>query len=367
MEETAIDNRDSRYRAVAAATALALLIGAGAVSLLPLFETNVWWIRFLDFPRLQFAVVTLVLMALYLGLQGRPSPFGWVAMIFAMTSLGYQAYKLHPYSKLVEPAVVAHANCPEGQAVRVMVANVKRKNERAEAFLAQVAATEPDLLLVMETDAWWDERLSVLDKQFRHRVQSIPDDHAFYGMHLFSRLELISPEFKLFFDADTPTAVTRVRLPGGALIGFIGLHPRPPLAWSQPTTMRDAHVLQAALVAREWDAPTILAGDFNAVPWERATRRAMRIGGLLDPRVGRGLFPTYDTESYLISWPLDQILFQPQFTLHDFHTLPDFGSDHRAVVASLCHERAATQHAPELLADDLAEAEASIEAARDIH
>lgn len=128
--------------------------------------------------------------------------------------------------------------------------------------------------------------------------------------------------------------------------------------------MRDAHIFQAALMARESRAPAIVAGDFNAVPWERVTRRAMRIGDLLDPRVGRGLYPTHDTESYLIHWPIDQILFQPQFTLQSFDTLPDFGSDHLAVIATLCHDPAAAQDAPELLADDLAEAETSIDSAR---
>ena len=39
---------------------------------------------------------------------------------------------------------------------------------------------------------------------------------------------------------------------------------------------------------------SIVAGDFNAVPWERISWHAMRIGGLLDPRVGRGLYPTYN-------------------------------------------------------------------------
>ena len=353
----------ARFRAWAATLCLALLAVVATASLLPLIETNIWWVRFLDFPRLQFTVLTLVLLTLYLWFRVRPCRVEWIAVLCALAALGYHAYKLHPYSELVAPAAVAEASCTEGQALRVMIANVKRRNESAEAFLNQVAATGPDLLLVLETDAWWDERLSALRDQFRHQVQSIPDDHAFYGMHLFSKLELISPEFRFFFGADTPTAVTEVRLPDGEIIGFIGLHPRPPLAWSQPTTMRDAHILQAALRAREFDSPTILGGDFNAVPWERVTRRAMRIGGLLDPRVGRGLFPTYDTESLLISWPLDQILFQPQFTVQGYETLSDFGSDHRAVVASLCHQPAAAQAAPELLAEDLAEAEASIDAA----
>lgn len=357
-------DRHGSFRIWASAIALALLIVAAAASLLPLIETNVWWIRYLDYPRTQFAVVTLVLLVAYLVLRGRPGLIGSVAVIGAVAALGYQVYKLHPYTALADPAVAEQASCTQGQGLRVMVANVQRSNESADAFLDLVAETDPDILLVMETGAWWDEHLSVLHDAFRHNVQRIPDDNAVYGMHLFSKLALVSPEFRFFFDADTPTVVTGVRLPGGETLGFIGLHPRPPLAWAQSTDMRDAHLLQAALMARESDAPTILAGDFNTVPWERVTRRAMRIGGLLDPRVGRGLYPTYDTESYLMSWPLDQILFQPAFSLESFRTLPDFGSDHRAVLAALCHDPAAAPDAPELAADDLAEAQTSIDAAR---
>lgn len=357
-------NRKSRFRRAAASIASALLVALSAVSLLPLIETNIWYVRFLDFPRLQFALATLALLALYLWLHGRPGRLGWVAIFGAVTALGYHAYKLHPYTRLVASTVMTQADCPEGDGLRVMIANVKRRNKHADVFLAQVAATKPDLLLVMETDAWWDARLSALDADFRYRIQSIPVDHAFFGMHLFSKLELISPEFQFFADADTPTAVVQVRLPGDEIIGFIGLHPRPPLAFSQPTTMRDAHLLEGALIARTWDVPTILAGDFNAVPWERTTRRAMRIGEFFDPRVGRGLFPTYDTESYLISWPLDQILLQPEFTLHEFRTLPDFGSDHRAVAVTLCYRPATRRPPPMIRASDLSEAIASIEAAR---
>ena len=357
-------HRSDRYRSWGAVVALMLLITAAMASLLPLVETNTWWVRYLDFPRLQFAVAAVVLLALYLGLRRRLGMRDGAVILVALIVLGYHAYKLHPYSELVAAAAVTQAECSEADHVRIMIANVKRRNEQAQAFLDQVDRVDPDLLLVMETDFWWDERLSPLREQFPHRVQSIPEDHAFYGMHFFSKLEMIQPEFRFFFDAATPTLDTEVRLRNGVPIRFLGLHPRPPLAWSQPTTMRDAHILQAALMARGSDARTILAGDFNAVPWERVTRRAMRLGGLLDPRVGRGFFPTYDTESYLMSWPLDQILFQSQFTVLGFDALPDFGSDHRAVVATLCHDPAAVQAAPDLLPDDLAEAERSIDAAR---
>lgn len=357
-------NSGSLFRAAAAMTVLGLLAVVSAASLLPLIETNVWWIRYLDFPRVQFALALVVLIALYFGIRGLPRGAGWIVIAGAVAAIGYHVYKLHPYTRMVPPDSVADADCPDGHALRLMIANLKKRNEDAQVFLDEVAETDPDLLLAMETDAWWDERLSALNDRFARQIQSIPEDDAFYGMHLFSKLELIEPEFLFFFGQDTPTVATGLRLPAGDTIDFIGLHPRPPLALSQPSTMRDAHILKAALRARESGAPTILAGDFNAVPWERVTRRAMRIGGLLDPRVGRGLFPTYDTHNVALSWPLDQILYQPDLTLRSFATLPDFGSDHRPVVATLCHRASAVQDPPALLEDDIAEAETSLEAAR---
>lgn len=343
---------------------LPLLIAAATLSLLPLIETNAWWIRFLDFPRMQIAAATAVLLVAFLGLRGRPRRIEGVAVIAAVAAIGYQIYKLHPYTGAVAPMAVAQDSCGAGQGLVVMVANVKRDNDRTQAFLDLVGGVAPDLLLVMETDVSWDARLSPLDADFPHAVQNIPKPDSHFGMHLFSKLDLVASEFRFVAGSDTPSVVAQLRLRSGAVVAFIGLHPRPPLGWSQPTTMRDAHLLTAAMMARESGLPTIVAGDFNAVPWERATRRAMRIGGLLDPRVGRGVLPTYSTESRLIAWPLDLVLFQEQLVLQAFDVPPDFGSDHNAVVAHLCHDPAAVQDPPDLLPDDLSEAQRSIDAAQ---
>lgn len=247
-----------------------------------------------------------------------------------------------------------------------MVANVQERNEHAKEFLTLVSDVDPDVLLVLETDHWWNEHLSTLRGGFPHVVQFIPEDHGAFGMHLFSKLELGGTETVFLFGAFTSSIFAGVILPSGEQLHFLGLHPRPPQAWSQPTTMRDAHLLTAALEAKSSAAPTIVAGDFNAVPWEQVNRRAMRIGMLLDPRVGRGLYPTFSTESSIISWPLDQILFQDELVLLGFERLPSFGSDHHPVSAALCHapEASLVQSAPEANSGDLEEAEATIQAAR---
>lgn len=343
-----------------------LLTAVAVLSLLPVIETNVWWIRYLDFARVQFLVALVVLGALFLLLAWPRRLLGWLPVLLALPAAGYQLYRIHPYLLPAGEMALSVADCPDGARVRVMVANVRKRNDEAERFIAIVRAHRPDVILVMETDARWDRQLSALHADFPHRVQHIPPDDAHYGMHVLSRLELLDPQVRFHFDTVTPTIVTGIRLPGGQAVSFQGLHPRPPLAWSQPTTMRDAHLLVAALHARDTAAPGIVAGDFNAVPWARVTRRAMRIGGLLDPRVGRGLYPTFDAQSVLMSWPLDQVLYQNRFGLMAFERLPAFGSDHYPVLADLCHRPdIADRQSPPPLADrDMAEARAAIEAAR---
>lgn len=343
----------------------ALLVVAAGATFAAAVETNVWWAVYLDFPRLQIAAFMIVALPVFAWLAWRPRFAGLAVILLAAVALGVQAAKLWPYSAFASPTAVQAAECPAGSGLTVMIANVQKRNERAEAFLEMVSETGPDLLLVMETDAWWDERLGALAPDFPETVQHIPENRQAYGMHLLSKRPLLSPEFRFLFDAFTPTAVTGVVLDSGAVVQLLGVHPQPPLAWSQPSTLRDASLLSMALEARGSDAPTIVAGDFNAVPWEPVVERAQRIGGLLDPRTGRGFQTTFHTGSVVVSWPLDQILFQASFALMNFEVLPSFGSDHNPVVARLCHDPAARQlqQAPELQPDDLEEAEAAIAAA----
>ncbi|MBM1169408.1 hypothetical protein [Microvirga arabica] len=54
-----------------------------------------------------------------------------------------------------------------------------KTNEQAQELFSRVRSADPDLLLVLETDQWWDERLAQLGDQFPNRVQHIPQGHAF--------------------------------------------------------------------------------------------------------------------------------------------------------------------------------------------
>lgn len=343
-------------------------LGGGAtvlalVSLVPLIETNLWLVRVLDFPRLHYLVGLLVTGVLYL-VVARPRrpwrhPVDLAVAALVLAALGYNAWKLGPYMGRGTPMATTVASCPEASRVRVLIANVQLGNHQAEPLLDIVREVDPDLFFAMETDAWWNRQLAALDSRFPYKVQHLDPDY--FGLHLFSKLELLEPEIWFPASEDVPALITGLALRDGGTARFFGVHPRPP-TWSQPSTYRDAQILAAALLARDGEAPAIVAGDLNAVPWERTTRRALRIGSLLDPRVGRGYYASFNAANPIMWWPLDQILFQDAFAPLDFERLPGFGSDHFPILTELCHAptHADAQSAPELAEDDLAEARTAL-------
>ncbi|MBP1807640.1 endonuclease/exonuclease/phosphatase family protein [Rubellimicrobium aerolatum] len=344
-------------------TASLLLVALALASALPLLATDAWAVRALDFARLQFGVVLLVIVLLAVLFDAGRGPAGLLALAAGGAGLGVNAAALAPCAPLAAPTVPTTEACEPGVRLRLLIANVQKSDEGAARLLATIEDARPDLILAMETDAWWDEALRPLHDAYPHRVQHIPEDAVAYGMHLLSRLPLEDARVELWFDAVTPTIVADAALPDGRTVRLLGLHPRPPLPPDQSSTMRDAHLLRAALLARDAGVPTVLAGDLNAVPWEATVRRVLRVGGLADPREGRGLYPTFSAESWWMAWPLDHVLAQEAWGLSGWEVLPPFGSDHHPVLAELCLGAAPAGTAPWASPGDLAAAGTAIRAA----
>lgn len=346
--------------------ALYLFVAAGVVvTALPALDTEAWWVRVLDFPRVQFLAALALLLGLLLLLPGRFRPASLAAAAATMLCLAWQVSILWPYAPLMPrpQMMAAPPECPSAARLRVVAANVRMTNENAERLFAILRETDPDLILLQETDAWWDARLGALAERWPHGAERITQNY--YGMHILSRYRLVEPEVHFLTSSRDPSIFTGVMLPAGQVIRFYGVHPRPPLP-GQSSTQRDGQLLAAALAARQDGRPAVLAGDFNAVPWEDVVHRLERIGGLLSPRLGRGWLPTYRTGSRLMTWPLDHILAGPQFTLGRLEALADFGSDHRPVLADLCFmpEAAQMQAARPLEPGDIAAAREAVAAAQ---
>jgi endonuclease/exonuclease/phosphatase (EEP) superfamily protein YafD len=342
------------------ATAGALLV---LVTALPIVPGNDWWIRMWDFPRLQVAALLgLVLAAVPLALDRRRWRT-WGLAFGVAVALACQIVWIWPHTPLHPVQVGVTPSCPANATVRLLTANVLMTNRQAEPLLEHVRQLDPDLVLLVETDAWWDERLAPMKASYPFVVSESRGD--FYGLHLFSRFELLDAKVRFLIDGYVPSVRAGLRLPSGTLIDFHGVHPKPPP--HQDTARRDAELLITAREVRETSAPSIVAGDLNDVAWSRTIRLFQEVSGLLDPRVGRGPYPTFNANWPLLRWSLDHVFFEHEFGLVDLRVLGDIGSDHFPVYAALCHAPAGSgrREPPSREPDDLEAARETIQEGRE--
>lgn len=315
--------------------ALALLLIVA--TLLPLVRKEAWWIRVLDFPRVQIAGAGGAVVLLALALVPVRGPFETALLALLLLSVLYQVYRMFPYTPFAAVQVQAAAGRNPGVACGVFISNVLMSNRNVEGYLALVRGEAPDLILAAETDAWWEERLRVLEGDYPHTVK-YPLANT-YGMLLYSRLRLVAPEVKFLVEPDVPSIHTGVELASGVLVELHCLHPRPPHpVTSKDTVERDAELLLVAKSVKETDRPVIVAGDLNDVAWSHTTTLFQKISRLLDPRIGRGFYNTYNAKYPVFRYPLDHLFHSAHFRLLSLKRLGPFGSDHFPISVVLSYE-----------------------------
>ena len=272
-----------------------------------------------------------------------------------------QLVQIRRYTPLSATQVKRARQPRDEDTLRLLVANIRQKNRRVDLLLERIANRNPDLLLLLEPNAWWAHQVACLKLQYPYTVEQ-PLDNT-YGMMLFSKLELVAPEILFLVKREVPSVRTRIRLRNGNLFWFYAVHPKPPgrrepdgeIDGSGP---RDAELVLIAEDLRRREGPIIVTGDFNDVAWSHTTRRFQRIGGLLDPRVGRGLYNTFHAEYPLLRFPIDHLFHSEHFALVDFGREHYIGSDHFPIFATLSLEPTAPieQEPPSATASDEKEA-----------
>jgi endonuclease/exonuclease/phosphatase (EEP) superfamily protein YafD len=307
---------------------LTLLIAL--VTLLPLSRSKAWWVRTWDFPRLQISVATLPAAALVLLLQG---PVRWLALAVLLACLGYQLWRIRPYTRLSRTEMSFAPARGDGQDVRLLAANVLMDNGAHERLAALIDEVDPDLIFLMETNARWIAALEPLLARFPTVIREPRDDY--YGLVFATRLETRFARVVRLSTDDTPSVVAELVAPDGEQVfRFVGLHPRPPVP-GEDTHERDAQVLHAARFAARSGVPVVTMGDFNDVAWSDTSQRFKRVGGYLDPRVGRGMYASFDANNPLIHVPIDQIFTTPDVAVVAFGRGPHVGSDHFPLIATI--------------------------------
>jgi endonuclease/exonuclease/phosphatase (EEP) superfamily protein YafD len=322
---------------IVALQVLLILIGLWLISgtVLNFSKHPHWYIRAWDFPRVGVAALAAAVGIVYaIFFRAR----WWDGMFLA--SLGFvlarQLYMIYPYTPIARKTVQRSDRPPGDESIRLLMSNVLMENREHERWLKVVRESDPDVIVAVEVDAAWDAAIRPLERDYPHVVRQAQDNY--YGMVLYSRLKLEEATVRFLVQDDVPSIHATVRLRNGQGIRVHALHPRPPEPLNdQDSAPRDAELV---LMGKEIDehergVPTIVCGDLNDVAWSNTTKLFLRLSKLLDPRVGRGMYNSFNANSRLFRFPLDHVFHSDEFKLVDLRVCEHVGSDHFPVLIEL--------------------------------
>jgi len=327
-----------------------------------------WWVRGFDFPRIQLLFI-IIFSAILLYFFKESTTVRYVLLGSLFIALCFHSWVIFPYfpisKKDVKDVVDLEENTPT---VSILVSNVLMDNRETAKLKALIERENPDIIFMVETDQWWAEQMDYLKEEYPHQLLK-PTDNT-YGLLLYSKKEPTKLELNYYVQDDVPSINATFKLDKNSkkTFDFYGIHPRPPAPEESKTSIpRDAELVMVGKEIEKKDNPTIVAGDFNDVAWSHTSRLFRRIGSLLDPRIGRGMFSTFHADYVLLRWPLDHVFHSDEFQVIEIKKLEHVGSDHFPIFINLAYipQEKNEQEESKAEKDDEQEADEKLEKAKE--
>ncbi|MBA35220.1 MAG: endonuclease [Oleispira sp.] len=320
-------------------------------TLLPMSKNPHWIVRGMDFPRLQIAILAAGLIVFDFIFLDLTLSITWLVIIAALFCLIWQVMWVLPYTFLWRKEVLSSTVDDPLRQLSIITANVLQTNHNSAALINRVNEYKPDVLVTLESDSWWEKNLEVVENEMPYSVKCPLDN--LYGMHVYSRLPIIKEKISFLVEDGVPSMHLCIELRTGDVVNVHFVHPAPPSPTeNEESSERDAELIIIAKSVGETDEPVIVTGDLNDVAWSRTTRLFRKISGLLDPRVGRGMFNTFHAGIPFLRWPLDHLFHSPHFTIKNIKRLSSIGSDHFSLFTVLIFNPTKAKQQEDITADE---------------
>lgn len=301
-----------------------LLVCAALVavaSVLPLGARLSWVLELSTHFRVQYLVVTAVLLAL-LALRRR-----WLGCAVLVAAGAVSAVPVLPYLPLVraQPSAAVALAAP----IKVLTVNVSFRQFSARRLIEIVRDADPDVVIVQELTPHAHSVLADLDTTFPYSRKFPADGPT--GIGVWSRHTLESSA--TFALGRAPAIQARVQAPSGTFT-VIGVHLRAPTT-PRRAAARNQELRQLAARSAATAEPLVVAGDFNVSPYSPYFADWLAASGLTDTRRGRTLSVSWPTTLPWLGIPIDHVAVNSGFDILSHRRLPNFESDHYGVLVEL--------------------------------
>lgn len=309
-------------------------------TLLPFIPSNHWTIRGWEFPILQMAFIGLIGVGGLVFYHDQLDVKGKILLGLTVLAVLYLGYIIYPYTIIASNQVQKIINPEADKTISLLSSNVLIDNRETQPLKDLIKAQDPDIVFLLEPDSWWEKEMQYLEELYPYQIKE-PLENA-YGLLFYSRLPLENSEIKYLISDSIPSVFTQVVLPSNDKVKLYGVHPTPPSPTeNEASTDRDAELLLVAKEVAKDNSPVIVIGDLNDVAWSKTTRLFQKISGLLDPRIGRRPYATFNAKIPLMYWPLDHVFHSNDFMLVEIKRLPHIQSDHFPIYIQLALNKSA--------------------------
>lgn len=303
---------------------------------LPVWQHPHWLIRALDFPRFQIAVLASTLFVIQCLVFQWDDVLSLVSLALSGSCVLWQLWWILPYTRLWPQEVKTASSKDESLTLTFLTSNVLATNKNSDALIELVKHHRPDVLVTLESNHWWQSQLQPLEQDMPFTMKCPLEN--LYGMHVYSRLPLTDKSIAFLVEDDVPSMHANLTLESGDVMRVHFVHPAPPSPTENThSSERDAELSVLARQVNDETGPIIVTGDLNDVAWSATTRLFRKVSGLLDPRVGRGMFNTFHAGYSFLRWPLDHVFHTEDFTLGFIKRMPSIGSDHFPLLTQLVY------------------------------
>jgi endonuclease/exonuclease/phosphatase (EEP) superfamily protein YafD len=312
-----------------------LLLLSSTLSIL--INTENRYLKYLDFPRIQYFIASIILIVIALLSIKKWRWNDYLIGVSLLCVLLINGFYLINYTVLVSTKVYSTENIKTTDCkISLLISNVKMSNTNSKLLLDLIKLKKPNVLLVMEVNKRWNDELKVLNKDYPYSQRAI--NEVTYGMILFSKFPLQNVEVNYLQNKNVPSFNINISIENDKIFSFHAVHPVPPTHFKKlPDNegQREKALKKLGQSVMNGQFPTIVAGDFNDVVWSRVDDLMGTTNILNDVRVGRGFYNSFDATNFLIRWPLDHVFVTKEFRLKKLERLTKIGSDHFPIFVEL--------------------------------
>lgn len=247
---------------------------------------------------------------------------GWA--VLAVGILGVNVATVGVRVAPVETCPVMMAATGE-QTVRLLTHNLYWRNENYGAITRLLTEQDPDVVVLQEIQPWHEPFLERLKARYPYQAKCDTGNHC--GVVVLSRYPVDFRGAIADENGHDVAMATSLSIDGRELV-VVGAHLWQPFRGTHQTSQFDALTQAVAALPPN----TVVAGDFNSVPWSPNMARFATGAELC---VSNSLTSTWPQWLGPFGIPIDQVFLKPGVTLLSIAAVDGAASDHKALIATV--------------------------------